>query len=81
MFAFIVILGFCFISVHMIRGFVAFDDRERLTALVCLFCFMATYLIFDLITFDPKMKIDEQVIDDHIKANNSGEFYYISAST
>jgi hypothetical protein len=64
----------------MIREFVAFDDRERLTALVCVFCFMATYLIFDLITFDPKMKLDEYVINDHIRANTSEEYYYISAS-
>jgi len=41
---------------------------------------MATYIVFDLIAFDPKMKIDEQVIDDHIRVNTSGDFYYILAS-
>jgi hypothetical protein len=80
MFAIIAILGFCLISVYIIRELIAFNDREQLTAIVCVFCFMATYLIFDLITFDPKMKLDEHVVAESIKANVSTEYYYIFES-
>jgi len=76
----IAFLGFCLMSVYVIRGFIAFDDRERLTALVCVFCFIATYLVFDLIAFDPKIRLNERVPDEHLSTNTSGTYYFISAS-
>ena len=76
----IAFLGFCLITVYMIRGFIAFDDRERLTALVCVFCFIATYLVFDLIAFDPKMRLYERVPDEFLRTNTSFAYYFVPES-
>ena len=67
-------------SICMIIDILTFNERERLTALICLFCFVSTYLVFDFIAFDPNMRIDERFAAESIKANTSAEYYYISTS-
>jgi hypothetical protein len=74
------LMGFCIISTCIVVNFIALNDRERLTALVCLFCFLCTYLVFDLIAFDPKMRLEEQLINEPVKTNISTEYYYILSS-
>jgi len=74
------ILVFCLMSVCMIIDFIALNERDRLTALICLFCFVSTYLVFDLIAFDPKLRLDERVPDKYLITNTSGSYYFVSES-
>ena len=55
-------MSICMITVD----FIAFNERERLTTLICLFCLVSTYLVFDLIAFDPKLNLDKHVPIEHI---------------
>jgi len=80
MFTTLAILGFCLMSICMIIDFIALNERERLTALICLFCLVSTYLVFDLIAFDPKLNLDEYVPIEHMKTNMTAEYYFMSAS-
>ena len=74
------LMGFCITSTCIVVNYIAFNDRERLTTLVCIFCFLCTYLVFDLIAFDPKMRLEEKLINEPVKTNISTEYYYILSS-
>jgi hypothetical protein len=80
MFPTLAILGFCLMSICMIIDFIALNERERLTALICLFCLVSTYLVFDLIAFDPMLNLDEHVPIEHMNTNETVGYYFKSAS-
>ena len=80
MFTALAILGFCLMSICIIIDFIAFNERERLTTLICLFCLVSTYLVFDLIAFDPKLNLDEHVPIEHMYTNETVGYYFMSAS-
>jgi hypothetical protein len=80
MFTTLAILGFCLMSICMIIDFIAFNERERLTTLICLFCIVSTYLVFDLIAFDPKLNLDERVPIIQMNTNETVGYYFMSAS-
>jgi hypothetical protein len=74
------LMGFCITSTCIVVNYIAFNDRERLTTLVCIFCFLCTYLVFDIIAFDPKMRLEEHLINEPIKTNISTDYYYLLSS-